>query len=369
MNVKIKKLHTESARQRKVVCAYCGKEEIVPNSRAKEYKYCSKECMKKAFLNVQIPQKGERINNWEVIKSDVIRKYGRKYVVVRCTCGSVTEHLLPYHHYIDKQSLGCRECSKHFTNKGVGEISGSFWALVKSGALKRNIPFELDINDAWNLYLKQKGLCAISGVDISFAPTTNKKDRKYQTASLDRIDSSKGYTINNVQWVHKDVNIMKNKFSMEYFNKFALGVASKANMTVKIKRLTPNSIIPSYAKDGDAGLDLTAVTQDVDSYGNIVYGTGLAFEIPKGYVGLVFPRSSNSKKDLWLTNSVGVIDSGYRGEVTFKYRPVDLEERIYHVGERVGQLIIMPYPHIEFEEVEALSETERGCGGYGSSGK
>jgi dUTP pyrophosphatase len=100
-----------------------------------------------------------------------------------------------------------------------------------------------------------------------------------------------------------------------------------------------------------------------------VYGTGLAFEIPQGYVGLVFPRSSNAKKDLWLTNSVGVIDSGYRGEVMFKYRPVSYKEREYAVGERVGQLIIMPYPHIEFEEVNTLSESERSTGGYGSSGK
>lgn len=368
MKVRIKKLDP-NARRSKVVCAFCGKEEIVPNSRAKGYKYCSKECMRKAYLNVQIPKEGERINNWEIIQSDVIRKNGRKYVLVRCTCGSGTEYLLPYHHYIDKQSLGCRECSKHFTNKGVGEISGSFWALVKSGASKRNIPFELDINDAWGLYLQQKSLCAISGVDISFAPTTNKKDRKYQTASLDRIDSSKGYTINNVQWVHKDVNIMKNKFSMEYFNQFALGAASKATMKVKIKRLTPNSIIPSYAKTGDAGLDLTAVSKTVDDSGNVVYGTGLAFEIPQGYVGLVFPRSSNAKKDLWLTNSVGVIDSGYRGEVMFKYRPVSFKEREYVVGERIGQLIIMPYPYIEFEEADELSESERSTGGYGSSGK
>lgn len=140
-------------------------------------------------------------------------------------------------------------------------------------------------------------------------------------------------------------------------------------MNVKIKKLHTDAVIPSYAKEGDAGLDLTATSMSCDDYGNICYGTGLAFEIPKGYVGLVFPRSSNAKKDLWLTNSVGVIDSGYRGEVTFKYRPVDLEERIYQIGDRVGQLIIMPYPYIEFEEVEELSETERGCSGYGSSGK
>lgn len=140
-------------------------------------------------------------------------------------------------------------------------------------------------------------------------------------------------------------------------------------MNVKIKKLHTDAVIPSYAKEGDAGLDLVATTMLYDDYGNLSYGTGLAFEIPKGYVGLVFPRSSNSKKDLWLTNSVGVIDSGYRGEVTFKYRQVDLEERIYQIGDRVGQLIIMPYPYIEFEEVEELSETERGCSGYGSSGK
>lgn len=140
-------------------------------------------------------------------------------------------------------------------------------------------------------------------------------------------------------------------------------------MKVKIKRLTPNSVIPSYAKMGDAGLDLTAVSKTKDDSGNVVYGTGLAFEIPQGYVGLVFPRSSNAKKDLWLTNSVGVIDSGYRGEVMFKYRPVSFKEREYAVGERIGQLIIMPYPHIEFEEADELSESERSTGGYGSSGK
>ena len=140
-------------------------------------------------------------------------------------------------------------------------------------------------------------------------------------------------------------------------------------MKVKIKRLTPNSVIPTYAKEGDAGLDLTATSKFVDESGNVVYGTGLAFEIPQGYVGLVFPRSSNAKKDLWLTNSVGVIDSGYRGEVTFKYRPISFKEREYVVGERVGQLIIMPYPHIEFEEADELSESERSTGGYGSSGK
>lgn len=150
-------------------------------------------------------------------------------------------------------------------------------------------------------------------------------------------------------------------------------------MEVRIKKLHPNAVIPTYAKDGDAGMDLTAVTKSYDRDGNIVYGIGLAFEIPKGYVGLVFPRSSISNLDITMSNCVGVIDSGYRGEVTAKFkpamlfnreqRPIILNNRIYNIGERIAQLIIIPYPQITFVEADELSETERGAGGYGSSGK
>lgn len=140
-------------------------------------------------------------------------------------------------------------------------------------------------------------------------------------------------------------------------------------MKVKIKKLHPDAVVPKYAHETDAGLDLTAVWCKLDDDGNIVYGTGLAFEIPEGYVGLLFPRSSNSKKDLVLMNSVGVIDSGYRGDVTFKYRELhDDYPTIYDIGDRIGQMIILPYPKIEFEEADELSESERGEGGYGSTG-
>lgn len=144
-------------------------------------------------------------------------------------------------------------------------------------------------------------------------------------------------------------------------------------LKVKIKKLVPEAVIPSYAKIGDAGMDLTAVSKEYDDYGNIVYGTGLAFEIPDGYVGLIFPRSSNAKKDLLLSNSVGVLDSGYRGEVLFKFKSLyptrsELYLDIYKIGDKIGQIIILPYPQIEFEEVSELSDTERGTGGFGSTG-
>lgn len=142
-------------------------------------------------------------------------------------------------------------------------------------------------------------------------------------------------------------------------------------MNVKIKKLVEEAVVPKYAHPGeDAGLDLTA-TSITYQHGCWVYGTGLAMEIPKGYVGLVFPRSSNRKTDAYLTNSVGVIDSGYRGEImfSFKNRDTRIDEQPYKVGDRIGQIIIIPYPQIEFEEVDELSDSHRGEGGHGSSGK
>ena len=137
-------------------------------------------------------------------------------------------------------------------------------------------------------------------------------------------------------------------------------------MKVKIKMLHEDAIIPKYAKDGDAGMDLTAVDVTADA-GVITYKTGLAVEIPRWHVGLLFPRSSVYKTGQSLTNCVGVIDSGYRGEIMLKFT-LSPYQREYQIGDRVGQLIIMPYPKIEFEEVEQLSSTDRGEGGYGSTG-
>lgn len=141
-------------------------------------------------------------------------------------------------------------------------------------------------------------------------------------------------------------------------------------MKVKIKKLLQSAVIPTYAKPGDAAMDLTATSVELDEFGNIVYKTGLALEIPEGYVGLLFPRSSNAKTNLYLTNHVGVIDSGYRGQIMLKYKSVDSHgQNVYKSGDRVGQIVILPYPKIEFVESEELSETERGAGGYGSTGK
>lgn len=147
-------------------------------------------------------------------------------------------------------------------------------------------------------------------------------------------------------------------------------ILNKRYMIVNIKKLNESAVIPQYAHSTDAGLDLVAISVEVDDDGNLVYGTGLAFEIPVGYVGLVFPRSSVSSRSLVMANCVGVIDSGYRGEVTAKFKPIgQYLHNPYQIGERVAQLVIIPYPHVEFQEVDSLSESDRGTGGYGSTGK
>lgn len=143
-------------------------------------------------------------------------------------------------------------------------------------------------------------------------------------------------------------------------------------MEIKIKKLRDDAEIPTYAKPGDACCDVTAIEMEYDDINDLfVYHTGLSFEIPEGYCLKIYPRSSNTKTDFYLPNSVGNLDSGYRGELLVKYKARDFGEIAapYEVGDRVAQIQVMPYPTIEFVVVNELSETERGTGGFGHTGK
>ena len=139
-------------------------------------------------------------------------------------------------------------------------------------------------------------------------------------------------------------------------------------MKVKIKMLYPDAIPPKYAHPGDACADVYSFSVTADHNDNVVIGLGFAIEIPDGHVGLLFPRSSIAKTGHSFRNSVGVIDSGYRGELMIKLSN-EFGKGSYTINERVGQLMILPYPQIEFEQVGELSKTARGTGGFGSTGK
>ena len=140
-------------------------------------------------------------------------------------------------------------------------------------------------------------------------------------------------------------------------------------LPVNFKKLHPSALTPCYAKAGDAGMDLTATEIISNEPFQIVYGVGIAVEIPEGHVGLIFPRSSIRKYDLSLTNCVGVIDSGYRGEIQVTFRKErGVASKIYDIGDRVCQIMILPFPGVRFMEKDELSDSERGTGGHGSTG-
>jgi len=140
-------------------------------------------------------------------------------------------------------------------------------------------------------------------------------------------------------------------------------------MKIHFKKLVPEAQMPKFGKLGDAGADLVA-TVAWATESQIVYGTGLAVEIPEGMVGLVFPRSSVRNYALSMANSVGVIDSGYRGEimVTFNIKTNHNTRELYKIGDRIAQLVIIPVPLVKYLEVDELSETERNTSGHGSTG-
>lgn len=177
-------------------------------------------------------------------------------------------------------------------------------------------------------------------------------------------------------------------------------------LDIKIKFLHKDAVMPTKAYEYDAGFDLTAVSKkETENY--IQYGTGIAMHIPKNYVGLLFPRSSVTDKDLILKNSIGVIDSGYLGEIKFRFqnlknkdiikidtgsmsvdntkkliddynktgildmavRSIDKSNNDYNIGDRIGQIVFLKIPEVSFIKTDDLGKSERGKGGYGSSNK
>jgi dUTP pyrophosphatase len=142
-------------------------------------------------------------------------------------------------------------------------------------------------------------------------------------------------------------------------------------MEIRFKKLVPEAKTPFRTHDVDAGFDLFAVSIN-ETPDFIEYNTGIAVEIPEGYVGLIFPRSSVTKYDLMLKNGVGVIDASYRGELMCRFHDLLQNEHVskkrFEVGDRVAQIVFIEIPKITLVEAQELSDTERGDGGFGSTG-
>ncbi len=146
---------------------------------------------------------------------------------------------------------------------------------------------------------------------------------------------------------------------------------TQENEKMKIKRLREDAIIPTRGSSAAAGYDLYTTDETVIAPGQtVLLGTGLAMEIPEGYFGAVFARSGLATKEgLRPANCVGVIDADYRGELKVPLHNDSSEERRITAGERIAQLVIMPFLPVTFEEADELSDTARSAGGFGSTGK
>lgn len=157
---------------------------------------------------------GQKFGKLIVLERDGKSNNGRAKWLCECECGN-KKIITGFALRVGKtQSCGCLKYVA-YNWSGFGEISGSFWGCQKKRAKEKCKDFNLTIEQAWNLFLNQSRKCAISGVDIGFSRDYYRKQG--QTASLDRIDSSKGYILENVQWVHKDINLMKHSLNENKF--------------------------------------------------------------------------------------------------------------------------------------------------------
>lgn len=138
-----------------------------------------------------------------------------------CSCGNL--HIVKGPCLRRKEIRSCGKCLEHYRWKGYGELSGHYFAITKQNAKKRNLPFKLSKKYLWELFLKQNRQCSLSGLKLHFARSYGASE---QTASLDRIDSEKGYVVGNVQWVHKDLNRIKREYSEETFLRY-VGLVAK----------------------------------------------------------------------------------------------------------------------------------------------
>ena len=156
-------------------------------------------------------------------------------------------------------------------------------------------------------------------------------------------------------------------------NSYEISASKQKQMKVGIKKLSENAIIPSYGSEFAAGADLYACINadlQIAPHATVLVPTGVALELPLGYAGLIYARSGlENKKGLAPANKVGVVDCDYRGEIMVALHNHGNQTRIVNGGDRIAQFVVAPYLPAEFEQAEELSQTVRGAGGFGSTGK
>lgn len=243
---------------------------------------------------------------------------------------------------------------------------------INHSANQRGIPFSLTSNCLKELYEQQNGLCYYTSIPMQLNTTSNWEvtgQAYFDILSVDRIDSSKGYEKNNIVLCCTGINKAKGNMSKDEFQEFINYIVLKQtyNSDIKIKLLRNNATLPMKMGMGNAGYDISACK--IEDLGNAIkVYTGISAEPPVGTYLEFFPRSSISKKGMVLANSVGIIDNSYRGEIIAIFYKMN-NYTPFEIGERIGQIVPRRYVSCKFIEVDELSDTDRGSGAFGSTGK
>lgn len=346
-----------------VNCYQCNTEFYVTPKRLATNKkhHCSSKCS--GMTNSELYSKKIKIDCFICQKPILLQlKYAKN--TAKRTCSRTCKQQM--------QSM-TRRGSQNPNSLGLTEFERFFWDRSKNyefRAAAKKISFDLDFKFIKKLFLEQNGKCYYSGIPMALS---SKKDRKgqaasYNVASLDRKNSSFGYTKDNVVWTLNCINMLKAHHDLADIKEVMQGIIIKENLVhMKIKKVYTDSMLPNSSDKENAGIDL--YSHHIEDCGNYIkVYSGIALEPDTNHFFLLYPRSSIYKYGLIMHNSVGVIDQSYRGEIIGIFYKTDAY-KVPSPGDRLMQLVPQIVKQIEFEEVQELTETDRGTGGFGSTGK
>lgn len=347
--------------KRLVNCEVCKKEIYITPTRLRKNKHhtCSKECWGK--LSSALHSQKIKIN-CVICGKDIFYKQSHFKKVKFHTCSRECAAQVKKDIY-----KGSNNPKAKLTN--MSDIEKFFYKRVMAIAARSSAEkydFNLDMEFLIDIYNKQNGLCYYSGFPLNF----NKEGivAKFDTLSVDKIIPEKGYTKGNVVLCLNCVNKFKCNYSLDDLKKVfkSIFIKESPKISLKIKKLYPDSISPKRNSPSDAGIDLYVHrVEDCGHYIKVYSGVSIQPEV--GYFTFLAPRSSSYKKGLSLFNNLGIIDNSYTGEIIGLF----LKEENYEEpkpGDRVLQLIAQKQVFFEPVWVDELDETDRNKNGFGSSG-
>lgn len=346
-----------------VPCFQCGNVFYSAPSRVEKNSrhHCSRQCSSKT-LSQQYSTKVKR--ECFFCKKPVYYKASHANTISYPSCSDVCKKKI--------RSIAYSK-DKNPRSLGLNNIDRYFWEKAKDCERRAKIkkwPYDIDHIFLRDLFQKQEGRCHYSGIPMSLFSEKGRTNiaASYNVASVDRIDSNRGYTKDNIVWTINCINMFKGHHDMNDIREVFVGIVNKeSTLNVKVKLLYPDAKMPESSSNFNSGID-TFVHRVEDCGSYIKVYSGISVSPGLNHYFMLAPRSSIYKKGLIMHNSLGIIDTNYTGEIIgIFYKTTEYQEVLS--GERIMQLVPQILLRCKFEEVNELPSTDRGDGGFGSTGK